>query len=400
MGLLSLIFKLGTDNTDLERGLDAAKARIKKASEDMHTSMGEGFATSQPMSLQKLEAQGKLVGVSIEQQASAYKKLAVEQGHALAGSKESQQAFEGLGVTLTDLQKMDPAQIFQRIRESLGGAQPNARQMADLVKVTGKSADELLPLLKASGDQFVMTASNDAVRNLDSIGDSWTIIKANIKGAGLELASFMADMLGINKLSDLLAMRSKDDIIRHEALPEAANLTRQRKEQARQEQEAIEKEKELQAKAEAADRKGVGERNSKLFERLGDRQEKARIDAMSPEERRQDIMQQLELNRHNMELTNPAGAVNELEADRSRGEQARLQLEKFDLEDALKNLDKFSRIDTILKPQQGDSLVNVGNFLGSDPAQKQTSLLSEISDGIERLETQLKDLNSGKIVLR
>jgi len=96
-------------------------------------------------SLQKFGNAAEKNGSSLEGVASGFKKLEGARSKALGGNQEMVAAFIELGVGMQDLAKMNPEQIFLKI----GGSSLNA---AEMLKVFGKNALELRPLMRGLAD--------------------------------------------------------------------------------------------------------------------------------------------------------------------------------------------------------------------------------------------------------
>jgi hypothetical protein len=84
-------------------------------------------------------------GTSLEAVGQAFRKLELARSKAIGGNEELAQAFLQLGVQMQDLQKLNPEQIMLK----LGASSLNA---ADAVKILGKNALELRPLLAGIAD--------------------------------------------------------------------------------------------------------------------------------------------------------------------------------------------------------------------------------------------------------
>lgn len=96
-----------------------------------------------------LDAAAKKFGSSGEAVGVTFKKIAVGSIEALDGNAEMIASFRTLGISMSDLKKKSAAELFAQIAGNLQGAQINASKLAAMVKTMGKSADELIPALKA-----------------------------------------------------------------------------------------------------------------------------------------------------------------------------------------------------------------------------------------------------------
>lgn len=126
--LISEAAELGEKAKDIHFGserLDVDQQRfqqLQRAAEKYHSSIGTIF--------------------------TAYKKMAVGSVEALDGSLELRAAWSQLGISMDDLRKKSIDDIFAKISHKLAGAEVDGRKLAALIKVMGRSADELIPAFK------------------------------------------------------------------------------------------------------------------------------------------------------------------------------------------------------------------------------------------------------------
>lgn len=141
-------------------------------------------------SLQTLGFAGSLVGVSMEEIASASAKMAkaITDGDA---------AFQQLGLSLESLRSISPEQQFIAIAERIAEIKNPTQQAAAAMDVFGKGATKLLPLiksdLKAAADEarnlgIVMstetaTAADEVGDELTKLGAAWDGLKNNVASA-------------------------------------------------------------------------------------------------------------------------------------------------------------------------------------------------------------------------
>jgi hypothetical protein len=160
--------------------------------------------------LQQFGNAGELVGTSLEGVARAFNKLELSRSRALQGNEAQVKAFADLGISLQDLQARSPDQLMQK----LGKSSLNA---ADLVKVLGKNALEIRPLLAGLGDESIRLGDaidQGLIRQLDAADDR---IKKFSQGTkiieGTLLGNFFQNAdAGVKTLGRLSAALSKGDI--------------------------------------------------------------------------------------------------------------------------------------------------------------------------------------------
>jgi hypothetical protein len=108
-------------------------------------------------------------GSSLEAMAMGFKKLEVARSKALQGGQEQIAAFKNLGISIVDLQSLNPEELMTK----LGASSLNA---ADTVKLLGKNALELRPTLAGIADGTVkIGGSIDAIniKKLKEASDEW-----------------------------------------------------------------------------------------------------------------------------------------------------------------------------------------------------------------------------------
>lgn len=151
--------------------------------------------------LQRLDFAGSLVGVSMEQASSGVFKFS----NALETAPEK---VEALGLNVAELKAMAPDQAFAVFAEAVAGIESPSERAAAAMSVLGKSAGELMPLLRALGDEaanaadaFGVVQTDATVAALDDVDDAaailsktWDGLIRNI-GASVAIESGAADAL-------------------------------------------------------------------------------------------------------------------------------------------------------------------------------------------------------------
>jgi hypothetical protein len=145
---------------------------------------------------QELGFAAKLTGSSSEVLAGALQKMNINVGAATKGSKELKEMFSGLGINIRDaggkLKSTD--QLFDMFVDRISKIKDPSLQAQAAVKVFGKSATELLPLIKGGGAgikdmatearRLGIVLSDDAVRDGEAFGDILDTLKAAVGGVG------------------------------------------------------------------------------------------------------------------------------------------------------------------------------------------------------------------------
>lgn len=348
-----------------------------------------------PETVQRLAASGATVGVSMEQIAGGLKKLTVAQVDALAGNKEALTNFATLGVSLDDLRNKDAAGILAQISGALNGAAPSAEQFAAILKVMGKSADELIPLLKQGMDGFKFVVPENAIAALDNLGDQFDNLKRTgtslaytlagaFVGLTTDVAGAVGEFTGLKGVLEDIGLMSKDADIQKVAGadPRAAavvkGITDAKADEA------------AEAKKSADDEAKTKERIAALDKRTAEETRKQTLAAMSPEERK------AELEKERAELNKIAGDYSRPEEERK---QALLQATLLGGQIAgIKTGGGPGGADAIVPiPRAGqlDSLASIGGLTQFGGFSEQVSLLRELrdfsresADALQRLERE------------
>lgn len=145
---------------------------------------------------QELGFAAKLTGSSSEVLAGALQKMNLNVGAAAKGSKELTDMFSGLGIKLrnTDGSLKSTDEQFAMFVDRISKIKNPSLQAQAAVKVFGKSATELLPLIRggSAGLQEMsdearrlgIVLSDDAVRDGEAFGDILDTLKSAIVGVG------------------------------------------------------------------------------------------------------------------------------------------------------------------------------------------------------------------------
>lgn len=163
---------------------------------------------------QELSFAAKLSGSSAETLAGALQKMQINVGAATAGSKELKEMFKGLGINIKDtsghLKSSDA--LFDTFVDRISKIKDPSLQAQAAVKIFGKSATELLPLIRGGKDglkemsdqarRLGVVISEDAVREGESFGDTLDTLHAALGGVGNTIGSALVPQL--NKLGNQL----------------------------------------------------------------------------------------------------------------------------------------------------------------------------------------------------
>jgi hypothetical protein len=149
-------------------------------------------------------------GVDAGKLDAAFAKMADTLGTAFGGNAAAVKAFEGIGLSIADLQKMSPAQQFEAIANAINKIQDPSVKMAAARDIFGKSGGTLISLFENAGqaiadagnalDTFGVKLNQLDVQKVDEAGDKMGLIKVAFEGIGNQLALLASPI--ITKLID------------------------------------------------------------------------------------------------------------------------------------------------------------------------------------------------------
>lgn len=130
--------------------------------------------------LQKYKATADLVDVSVETIAKSHTKLEKSMYSAQDGSGSMAEAFDKLGVSVTDADGnlRDSDEVWQDTIKALGEVENETERDALAMQLMGKSAAELNPLIEDGGETYKNVAETMEKYGLDFV-DQETLDKAN-----------------------------------------------------------------------------------------------------------------------------------------------------------------------------------------------------------------------------
>ena len=201
-GLAVVGFAVGAAKT---LGAFASEIRDLSDQTGLSTDMFQrySFAVSQSGGTQEVFAKGM---IAIQQ----------SQQSALTGNEKAIASFATLGITLSDLQKLSPDQLFLAFANAMkisGGSAESFAALAELVGV--KVATKLVPSLKMGRDGFLEVAnsasiaSENAINSAEAMGDSWGAFGLSLKTMALNSVQWFdeLDLSGTTAVRNAIALR-------------------------------------------------------------------------------------------------------------------------------------------------------------------------------------------------
>lgn len=185
--------------------------------DDLNTlSKQTGISTEQ---LQKYQYAAGMMDVSVETITGSMTKLTKSMSNARKGNKGAVEAFEKLGVSVTDANGAlrDNEDVFGEAIDALGQIENETERDALAMEIFGKSAQDLNPLiLEGAGaleelgkqaEEAGVILSEDSVDKLNTVADAMDTFKATAEGAGRQFSVTFAEPIaaGVDTLTGYLS---------------------------------------------------------------------------------------------------------------------------------------------------------------------------------------------------
>lgn len=154
---------------------------------------GLGFAAEQAGG--NLESVGRSLG-----------KMNLQVASALGGNKEATQVFKNLGVSIADLQKLSPEEVFAKLADGFSQVEDGATKAQHGNAIFGKSYQEILPLLDEGGQKLLRNVeyykrysgvTEDVIAASDQFNDTMTKLKLLTGAFGQNLAAALLPKLQV-----------------------------------------------------------------------------------------------------------------------------------------------------------------------------------------------------------
>lgn len=185
------------------------------ADEIMTMSQTTGIASDK---LQELSYMSGLVDVDLSTVASSMKKLTKSMDSARGGTGSAADAFKTLGISVTDVNGnlRDNEDVFYDAIDALGKMENETERDALAMKIFGKSATDLNPMIEAGSDamrgfaeeahEMGYVLDNDALEALGRVQDEFDRFGKQMEAVKNQIASGVAPAIerGMKKLSDVI----------------------------------------------------------------------------------------------------------------------------------------------------------------------------------------------------
>lgn len=185
------------------------------ADEIMTMAKQTGIATDE---LQELSYMSGLVDVDLSTVASSMKKLTKSMDSARGGTGSAADAFKTLGVSVVDVNGSlrDNEDVFYDAIDALGKMENETERDALAMKIFGKSATDLNPMIEAGSDalrgfaeeahEMGYVLDNDALEALGRVQDEFDRFGKQMESVKNQIAAGVAPAIerGMKKLSDVI----------------------------------------------------------------------------------------------------------------------------------------------------------------------------------------------------
>lgn len=435
MGLFSLIFRLGVDKREFDRGMKQSVENVNHSTQQMAQSFGGlkhhiagalagavsieaihqaiEFAheishlgkqlTVSTDTLQELNFVATQTGGTLEGFTNTFRFLAKARAKALGDPEgEEAEAFRRMGIGIEDLKKARLEDLLDLLSDKFKLLGDTQVAMADATKLLGRGARETfgamvegLKELREQAHEAGVIVSPETIERVAKYGNEWALFGLKLKRVGVEIAGAIANF-------HQTGAETFDRILDYAKLLKDLGLARisiQEFVEAHRQIQAIKERNEAGQIFGAGHVPGMGGFNVTQAARDEEmRREHARKEDMILEDKaRTKLTEQTEILRKLM--LSPEQLVADLEAKVSAKKRAfgfaveepnaRDQLELTDLQIELERARK-----AIPKPklekEKNDALLSVGNFLGGAPDSRLANQLQTANDYLRSIESILQ----------
>lgn len=227
---LSLIAKLGLDGKAFDTGLSRAQQRTRRFGSAIKGQLAAAFGTAaigamvkksvdfadkvndlarktgvSTTKIQEFAFAAAQSGTTLETVANSFVKIQDAQGKAMIGTLTSVEAFQRLGFSMEEVQRMDAVTIFEKLARKFKEVKPTAQDVSDLFLIMGKSGKENFRLL-TEGLEDMQRAAHE----LGAVMDKETVQQiADMKD---EFAAFMQTMMPTFAKISTFAMDAAENV--------------------------------------------------------------------------------------------------------------------------------------------------------------------------------------------
>jgi len=191
-GVIAGAFTVGAITAGMKSAVDYG-SKLNDTAERLGVNAGE---------LEKLAYAAKQTGSGLETITAAWTKMAIAQQSGIRENGEARRAFEHLGISAKELEKLSLEELFRKVADGVKDAKDQGRLMADVQTVLGRSGGELIPMLRDGSDglkefadeaaRFHLLMGDETIKKMDEIGDSVERFNTQIRTGSGTLAGWLA----------------------------------------------------------------------------------------------------------------------------------------------------------------------------------------------------------------
>lgn len=152
--------------------------------------------------LSGLALAGELAGVGMDAIGAAATRADVAFVRAAEGSQTALAAFQGLGLSIADLNGMSSAERFNAIADAIAALPTEAQRAEAAVQLFGRAGAQLLPLFsqgagaiaeaRAQAEAFGLALTNAQGQDVEAMNDSFTLVGQAINGIVQQVTASLA----------------------------------------------------------------------------------------------------------------------------------------------------------------------------------------------------------------
>lgn len=182
-----------------------------KSATDAADDIGD-MATRYGVASEAIQVYGDLVkdaGGSTEDAAGAFRFLNKSMSGALAGNKKMQEAFAGVGISVSELQSLKPEQVMMRVADAFKGSNNDLAKSAVLTQLMGKNGTIMMGVMNegaaAIGKHYDEMGADgrlftqEQLKSADALAKNWQRATGVFEGLkntlGLELMQTLSPLI-------------------------------------------------------------------------------------------------------------------------------------------------------------------------------------------------------------
>lgn len=202
-GLTKGLLGLGAAGAAAGIGLGVvAESQISLIGDQADAAKKLGLTRNELLTLQRA---AKGVGIDSDKLTASFEKMSDVLGSAFRGDSGAVKTLEKLGLSVSDLQRMDPAARFMAIGRAVGSIDDPAKKIAAARDVFGKAGGDLIPMFEGGAGAiagayrelglFGNLLSDLDLHGIESAGDAFDAFGTIVDGVKTRLAAEVAPVV-------------------------------------------------------------------------------------------------------------------------------------------------------------------------------------------------------------